>query len=225
VANYHPKPFKILVCDWDGTLVDSMPKKRRNAATVFRELFGARESSVISAYRNYSGIPRRELFDEIGMESIGRALTPEEFSKASDLFTKRNLSDMAQPFPNVRETLQLFREWDIPVAVSSSSVAEELSPRVEKSGLLTYFTAVFASRPGFNKGVDHIEAVCKRLNIVCKGEILFVGDEIQDINLSLAAGVVPGVVTNTVSREKLLDAGARFVFREFKEIINVFGHR
>ena len=53
----------IVLFDWDGTLINSLEIKIRNASMVFHEILGANPEKIGEAYRHYSGIPRRQLFE------------------------------------------------------------------------------------------------------------------------------------------------------------------
>jgi len=57
------KPKWIIVFDWDGTLIESLPLKIRNAGRLFEETFGVPRAGIEAAYRVHSGIPRRQLLD------------------------------------------------------------------------------------------------------------------------------------------------------------------
>src|SRR3990172_2965869 len=83
--------IKAIVFDWDGTVVNTMQNKKNNASAIFAERYGAAHENVVRSYERYSGVPRKELFNLIAKENIGRELSPIEFNKLSSVFTLNNI--------------------------------------------------------------------------------------------------------------------------------------
>ena len=64
------KGKRILIFDWDGTLFDSMPIKRRTFSEVVAQYLQPQCASitvatVCSLYVDHGGKPRREIFQEV----------------------------------------------------------------------------------------------------------------------------------------------------------------
>jgi phosphoglycolate phosphatase-like HAD superfamily hydrolase len=188
---------KAVVFDWDGTLFASMDVKRGNFIKIFCELGGAKEELEV-LHRKYSGIPRKELFSSIYAECFGRALPNEEYVSLSDLYTSLNLNGTkdkglysdAIEFLNSHSDLKFF--------VSTSAVEEEFRYNYERLNLETFILSGVASRPGFSKGTEHVEWILSKFNLK-KPDLLFVGDELQDIKLAKMAGI-DGVLIDRTKR-------------------------
>ena len=83
--------IKAVVFDWDGTIVNTMPFKLDNAGQVFAKHFDVSPREIALSYKAYSGIARRDLFNLIAKDNIGRELTALEFNQLSQFFTTKNL--------------------------------------------------------------------------------------------------------------------------------------
>ncbi|HZD56304.1 MAG TPA: hypothetical protein VE136_06260, partial [Anaerolineales bacterium] len=74
----------VLLFDWDGTLINSLDIKVRNAGLLFAETFDLDPAGVEAAYRRHSGIPRQQLFDAICVDNGLSPLTGEIFMPLSE---------------------------------------------------------------------------------------------------------------------------------------------
>jgi phosphoglycolate phosphatase len=189
------RPFAHVVFDWDGTLVDTIEPKARNAADVMAAAWKISHEPIRAAYLLHSGVPRRVLFDRIASQVAGRALEDDEFAGLSAAFTAANLAMLghAPLQPGVGDTLAALAGRGVRMAVSSSAPAEDLDPRVEQSGLRGRFDLVMGSRPGFGKGAEHLRAACERWGVPVD-RVLVVGDEAADVALARAAGAAVAIV-------------------------------
>jgi mannose-1-phosphate guanylyltransferase len=59
----------IVLFDWDGTLIDSLDLKIRNAGALFERALGIPHDKVEVVYRQHSGLPRRQVFRAICQEN------------------------------------------------------------------------------------------------------------------------------------------------------------
>ena len=157
-------PYAHVVLDWDGTVVDTLHDKARNAAQVLSAALGAPAAAVEAAYLRHSGVARRVLFDHIASDTTGRPLSDPEFDRLSAEFTSINVASLVSAAlqPGAEVALRALALGGVRLAVSSSAPAEDLDPRVEGSGLRPLFDLVLASRPGFSKGPEHLASLSAR---------------------------------------------------------------
>ena len=78
----------IVLFDWDGTLIDSLPAKVRNAGRLFEQEFGLSPEAVALAYRRVSGIPRKQLFASICADNGLPPLDDNAYQQLSQRFTE-----------------------------------------------------------------------------------------------------------------------------------------
>ncbi len=206
------KLVRAVLFDWDGTLVNSLDVKIRNAGILFHQRLDLAPEGVEEAYRVHSGIPRRQLFDAILADLGQPALNDENFALLSQAFSDANrntLRDRSLQGLIPAATLLILEsllQIGCLLFVSSSAMTDEIKDIAGNLRLADYFMRsggdIFGSRPDFNKGSQHVEYICShyRLNVE---ELVFVGDDPADIHLGQAAGVFTIARTGTYSAAAL----------------------
>lgn len=191
-------PYKAILFDLDGTLTGlSLDRKIENAGMLFASKFRVNPQAIERAYRTHSGIPRRQLFEQIAKDVMGRSLSESEFRLLSEEFTRRNIRALRE-LPFVEGASALLGDLaaaGVFLAVSSSADPVEVNGRL--AGLHDrLFDEIMGSHREFQKGRAHIEYIAE-----CAGcaprEMLMVGDEPPDLYLAREAGAKVALVAQT----------------------------
>jgi len=220
-------PIKAICFDWDGTIVDTMSLKIKNAGELFHEFSGNKidKNHFENSYKRYSGIPRKELFNAIVKDNIGKSLTDLEFNYLSNTFTQKNSSSFKTQKvfrEDVRSLLaQLKKTLKLQLFVSSSAIVEEITSLAKHLQIEKYFTEILGSNPGFRKGKDHLLYISKKHSFSFQN-ILFVGDEIADIRLSGKLGVPNVGIAREKTKRTLSMEFADLVINDIVELKKVF---
>lgn len=215
--------YRHVVLDWDGTVVDSLSAKARNAAELLAPELSVKAAAVEESYRRNSGVPRRLLFDRIAEELSGRPLPHAEFRRLSAAFTRLNLQRVPTlPYPGAATALRELSGRGVRLAISSAAPADDLDPRVHGSGLSPLFDCVLATRPGFAKGPEHIAFLCDRW-AVAAARVLVVGDEVADAALARGAGARSAIVLHTLLRREAERARPDHVLRRLGDLLDLCG--
>lgn len=206
------KLVRAVLFDWDGTLVNSLDIKIHNAGILFHQRLGVPSDGVEASYRKHSGIPRRQLFDAILADLGQPPMFDVTFASMSKAFSEKNLEmllDRTRPglLPNATLlALENLLQAGCLLFISSSSDTDEIRRIAENLGLADYFMRsggeIFGSRPGFNKGSQHVEYICATHKLSLD-ELVFVGDEPADIRLGQGAGVFTIAKAGTYSAAAL----------------------
>jgi phosphoglycolate phosphatase-like HAD superfamily hydrolase len=206
------KLVRAVLFDWDGTLVNSLDIKIRNAGILFHQRFDLPSGEVEKAYRLHSGIPRRQLFDAILVDLGQPPLFEASFASLSKAFSDRNreaLQDRSQPGLLPQDTLlalEILLQTGCLLYISSSADTDEIRDIADNLGLANYFIRsggdIFGSYPGFNKGSQHVEHICASHKLSVD-ELVFVGDDPADIRLGQTAGVFTVAKAGTYSATAL----------------------
>jgi len=198
----------IILFDWDGTLIDSLPTKVGNAGRLFQQEFGISPEDVTLAYRRVSGIPRKQLFASICADNGLPTLDDEHYQQLSQRFTEMNLASLTDPgakgilAQETVDTLNALKAAGYPLYVSSSADPQEIRKGASALGLDGFFTEMMGSLPGFGKGAQHVAHVLQsQAARAC--QLVFVGDEPADITLGRAAGVRTVAKVGTCTAEFL----------------------
>lgn len=210
---------RVLLFDWDGTLIDSMSRKVSNAGRAFGDILHCDPVQVEKAYRRYSGIPRRALFASIA-SALGKSpLAEEEYGRLSEHFSVLNRKAVRaeQLFPNVPPTLSALSRAGFTQMVSSSATSEEVKHAVTHTGLTRYFDTILGSEDGFGKGPEHVAFVSQQYEVP-PWQICMIGDEPADIQLARKAGARSVARLGTHSRETLIACRPDALVHEISEL-------
>ena len=215
-------PFKALIIDWDGTLIDSLPLKIENAAALFCERFGLDGADVAESYTRHSGVPRRVLFDRISFDCRGCILSDAEFDALSSAFTDQNNRRIAAEGdlrPGTISTLSRLRDLGVLLYISTAAAQEEIDLLARHFGLVQVCNGIFGSRPSFSKGPDHANEVIERHDLR-RRDVAGIGDDTADMELFRASRIFPMGITGTRSRAELQSAGAEVVVDRLEDIVD-----
>lgn len=213
---------RAVLFDWDGTLVNSLSLKVRNAGQAFRVILQYDPQEVERAYRRHSGIPRRVLFDSIAVALGDPPLSDEAYAQLSREFSALNQMSIGAEhvFSDVPHTLSKLRSMGFTLIISSSAAPEDVAHAVRVTGLAQHFDEVLGSKDGFNKGRGRIAHVCKRCGLQ-PWEICIVGDEPADIRLAKDAGAQTVAREGTLSKHELLVFEPDGIISEIAELLDL----
>jgi phosphoglycolate phosphatase-like HAD superfamily hydrolase len=188
---------RVFVFDWDGTILDSMPMKSKNFVQAFKTVFPENikpvsADSVAEHYLRLSGHPRKYIFYEL-LKSFH--LEPDQilfdrFNSEFETLNKHNLIN-TKLFPDAVDLLITLNEARRQIFVSSSVPPKELNDLADKilpASIRRYISFLLGTLDGFAKGADHLQWIISETGST-RDQILVVGDDIADYELSSAAGV------------------------------------
>ena len=214
-----------IVFDWDGTIVNTMPLKIKNASEIFTEYYDVPTEDAAESYKKYSGVSRRELFNLIAKENIGKELSTFVFNRLSAEFTSRNIDSYKKNKvfdENNREALLWFSEQKMMLFISSSAVKDEIEELAEYLDLKKFFNEILGSSGNFKKGKPHINYIKNKFNLVTS-QIMFVGDEKPDMRLANRLGVMCVGISNGKPKDTLYTEFADYVMHNLIELKEFLG--
>ncbi len=189
-------PKRAVLFDLDGTLVDSMGAFADIAARIISREYGIPRDEARRAYLRTSGIPFFQQLEELfpGRERNPRLAAEFESAKLDDFFAE-------EYFPDVLPALAGLKAMGYVLAVSSNNFQSNVEAFVGSRGFA--FDLVLGFRPGFEKGKDHFDHLCRQAHLI-PGDLLFVGDSLQDGHRALGYGADFAGRTGTFSRQQFL---------------------
>ena len=216
-SSLFPLP-KVLLCDLDGTLIDSMPTLADLATDVMAEVYGTPRALARELYVATCGLPFiRQLADIFPGDARNQ--------RASDLFEGRKPArcNQIRMASDVERTLADLKSAGVAVVVSSNNGVENVAAFARHSGFA--FDLVLGYGDGLAKGRPHIERA-EAVFGVDRSEMLFVGDSLHDGEIAERESVPFVGIAGTFSYERFT---LRFphlpVVRRFAELPALFaGH-
>ena len=185
-----PINIKAVVIDLDGTLLDTAPDLARAAELMMAELsLPCPSAETISTYigNGVSRLVKRVLTGDMDAEPDA-----DLFARALPLYQKHygdHVADRSRPFPGVVEGLEAFRKLGLHVAVITNKAERFTVPLLKATGLFDYFELILSgdSLPRRKPDPLPLQHACKVFGVQ-PGELLLIGDSLNDTQAARAAG-------------------------------------
>lgn len=173
--------IKGVIFDLDGTLANTLPL-------------------CIQAFRqSVEPLTLQPLSDEAIIATFGPSeegtimtLVPEHYEKGivNYLNFYKDLHDMCpDPFPDIRDLLDLLKERGIRIAMVTGKGKHSTDISLKKFGLTSYFELIETGSPTGPRKTEGIRQVLAGWPHLQKEEIIYVGDAPSDIKASREAGI------------------------------------
>lgn len=196
----HPEVIKLIVFDWDGTLMDSETQIVHAIHATISDL--ALEPRTASQCRNIIGLGLKEAVEDLYPGQSDSFHTDFVDRYRHHWFGGNNHSDL---FPGARETLELLKESGFLLAVATGKGRLGLNRALAETGLEDVFAATRCSDETCSK--PHPRMLIELLDelAVIPDQVLMVGDTEYDMIMAKDAGVGPVAVSYGVhERERLM---------------------
>ena len=186
---------RVLLCDLDGTLIDTMPILADLATDVLEEIYGMRRDLARDMYLATSGLPFIKQLDIIcpGDARNAEASSRFEGRKPARCSSARMTSD-------TRRALAELQQRGVEVVVSSNNGVANVAAFVEASEF-PFDLVLGYDGNGLSKGRPHIERAAATFGAT-RQEMLFIGDSLHDGEIAAREGLPFIGVTGTFSRER-----------------------
>ena len=178
------QPVKAIVLDCDGVILESNDIK----ADTLRQLFGdypEHGAAIINLHREHGGMPRHEKLRVICEDIIGQPVDEDGIRRLSEECGRLvDAAMMACPFaPGALEFLKTYSSR-YPLFIATGTPEGEMRRLAERRGFAAYFAGIY----GAPRGKAAILRDVMAENGWSPGEIVFIGDSIEDYNGAQATG-------------------------------------
>jgi len=184
----------VLLCDLDGTLIDTMPTLAVLATEVIHDVYGMDCKLAHDMYIATCGLP---FIQQLGV------IFPDDArnQSASDRFEgeKPARCNHTRMDADTREALSLFRSHGVRVVVSSNNGQENVETFANFANF--EFDGLLGFGKGMCKGRPHVNTACERFG-VSQSRLLFVGDSLHDGEIAKRESLSFVGIAGTFSREQ-----------------------
>lgn len=190
-----PRP-RALLCDLDGTLIDTMPTLADLATDVLSEVHGMARPLARELYIATCGLPFIQQLDHIAPGDPRNGY-------ASDLFEGRKPArcrSVRMP-SDTRRALTDLRARGVKIVVSSNNGQVNVDAFVEDSGFP--FDLVLGYGGGMAKGRTHVDRTLRTFGL-SREDLLFVGDSLHDGEIAETERLAFVGLAGTFSRERFM---------------------
>jgi phosphoglycolate phosphatase len=210
-----PKPFQLLVFDWDGTLMDSEGRIVTSYQSAITD-FGLEYRSP-RQIRQVIGLGLDE-----GIAAIFPNLTPPQRMQFADRYHEYFWATTALPtplFPGVEEVLQRLFQTGYTLAVATGKSRRGLQRSLTETGLTELFSSTRCAEETCSKPHPQMLLEIMAELDIPKEETLVIGDSEFDLEMANNAGVASVAVTYGVHEQtRLLRCQPLQLFDELSEL-------
>ena len=190
-----PLPLpKVLLCDLDGTLIDSMPALADLATETIESRYGTPRVLARELYLATCGLPFIKQLEEIFPGDPRNAAASDEFEGR-----KPAHCGAIGMSAETRRALESLKGMGVRVAVSSNNGNENVRAFVRQSGFS--FDLALGYGNGLAKGKPHLDEASRAFS-ADRQEMLFVGDSLHDGEIAEREGIPFVGVATTFSPER-----------------------
>lgn len=215
-------PFRAVIFDLDGTLIDSITDV---ANAVNRVLADAGLASIEGKLRNsLLGEGARARIQK-AFALRGTVLDDTDLKKRTDDFTRyyaENRLLNTKPYPGATALLDRLSEAGVQIGVCTNKDEKSAREILTTLKLMPPISDVAGSDTfGVQKpNPDHVLKLLQRMKVdPCMA--IFVGDSIHDVDAAKSAGVVVAAVTWGYSTNPINELGADHILEQFSDLLKV----
>jgi len=172
---------KMVVFDFDGTLVNSMEQFADIASAVIKKYYGVPLAEARAQYFKTSGLPFFQQLETLFPGNANNSIAAEEYEE------KKKVGYFDRPvFDDAAKAIKTLRAEGVKVAVSSNNFQDLVDQFVEHKNIS--FDEVLGYRDNFAKGEDHFRYI-EKTHGIDRRDITFVGDSLKDGERAAQSGV------------------------------------
>lgn len=196
--------YKLIIFDWDGTLMDSVPRIVQSMQCAADEM--ALEPVSVESIKNIIGLSLDKALLELWPD-----LNPERIGAIQKCYGKHFLHQNAQPMAFFEGAVELL-DWLVShpakplLAVATGKKRVGLERILNEHNMHRYFAATRCGDESHSKPHPQmLEYLLDKLNIEPK-QALMIGDTDYDIHMAQAAGINSLAVTYGAHNQECLEA-------------------
>ncbi len=197
---------KIIVLDFDGTIVDSMPWLEQIAVKVMSKYMKEPIEVLRRKYRDTTGLPFEQQVELIWPRHPQNHAMVAEFEE-----TKKEHFNSQKLFEDTVTTLEYLKGKGYKVALSSGTYEHIMESYLASRNITHLFDDTLGFRPGFEKGKDHFNFLMNKYGCSSK-ELVFVGDSLNDARRAFNCNIPFIAKLGLFSKEDFLKINGSMAF-------------
>lgn len=212
--------IRIGVFDVDGNLADSMPVYTETFSGILFGRYGVSIEESSKYYLNSAGTPLDVQFGHM-LEKNDKPVE-EIQSMVKEFFDTVNQVD-CQFYDGAINLIKELLQRGFTLFVTTGSQTFVTEKKLKKAGIADCFELVLGSGE-IPKGPKHIEKFAKLAGLSVEEfskQAFYCGDGARDMEIAKEFGICAIGVAQTVSKEKLFEAGANVVVNKIGDVINL----
>lgn len=219
--------IKYIGFDKDGTIIDDIPDYISIWGEIVSRDFGINSSSASDVFSQMIGEPTALQLKKTLEEKDIHLSSEELFQKSSKIAEEIGAKAKGDLFPDALDTLIGLKRKGYKAFISSGQQEKVITSDLSRTGIVKYIDiaiGIHYDKPDFKKGKPHFKAASEFFGIPFQDfvkETIFVGDTPEDIKVANESNIISVCRMGTFSKEKLLEAGAKFVVKDLTELFDI----
>ena len=205
---------KMVILDWNGTLIDDMPIWHQSMSKIF-EPYGIQPPSIgeyfqkLAEFRNYPAI----------YHSMGIYLSGPELDRIYTEEYQKHLNEI-KLFPETKETLEALKSRGVILGIITAQLKPLFDALFARLGLEKYFDEVITDALKKDTLITHL-CFLRKIDLP---NCYYVGDAPSDVRYAKSAGVKSvAYLTRHMPREMLLAQNPDFAITDLRELVKIVG--
>lgn len=196
--------------DFDGTIANTLPRIIE-IVNHHAESFGYKKVTEKDLER-YRGKTPKELLTELHVSLLKLPffiykMQVELFKEMNDVYI----------FPGITKMLETLKQYDLNLAIISSNSQKNIESFLRKNRIAEYFNFIHSERNLFGK--DSAIRIILKGHGLKKEEVVYVGDEIRDIDACKKVGITCISVAWGFNTFELLQKNCKYVIQKPEELV------
>jgi len=218
------KEIRHIITDVDGVILDRMPIYGEAYCLILMNYFSFKKESLLDLYFSTAGTPIANQFI-LALENHKITYNNEFIKRLVEEFFNEAGRHIPELFPFATELISEIKKNGFSLCATSGSQTDELQKIFSQFGLNYDYVLGSDKTP---KSKKHIELFAEYLRVdfsqYCK-ESIYLGDGPTDMRIAKECGIMAVGITTTVSRKKLLYAGADVIISELQDFLNILNKK
>lgn len=197
--------YKVILWDFDGVLMDSMPVRDSGFLQVLSDYPADQVSALMTYHRANGGLSRYVKFKYFFEQIRGESVTEEKILSLADSFSKIMMGQLINPELLIEDSISFVKEnyKKIPMHIVSGSDGQELNEICRQLNLSQFFSSIHGSPTPKTELV----AGLLRKNNYNKTSTVLIGDSKNDWD----AASVNGIDFLGYNNTKLMSFGSNYI--------------
>lgn len=214
-------PFKAVIFDMDGTLLDTLSDLGNSMNSVL-ESHGY-PVHELEAYKYMVGKGVEYLVKSALPQTINDAESVKGYIEEYHTEYDKNWKSLTKPYDGILDLLEILYSYDLKLAILSNKPHDYTEICARQFLPFDKFEVILGHRPGTATKPDPAGAIEITKQIMIPPEqILYLGDTDVDMKTAVAAGMYPvGVLWGFRSREELIKNGAKILLEKPQELLKL----
>lgn len=208
--------FKVVIFDFDGVIADSLSYHFKKMVDIAKKDFGLKESDkkILNEIRSKSYLELMKTF-KISWVKIPKILIL--INQAQEEVYKN--IEKIKIFPGIKETLIKLKKTKKRLFILSSNLEKTIKKFIQLNKI-DFFDKVYCQVNLLRKTYG-LKKIIKE-NRLNKKDVVYIGDEIRDVQSSIKAGIkVIGVSWGFQKSQVLKECGANFIAKKSLDILKI----